>query len=588
MLKGKLLKKILANYILMLCVCTCLIGYFISRVIKERNLDQFSEEIRSKASFIRSVLKEPLLGNNNERVEIFCRQFRDSSDMIVTIAGDGGKILFTSLQKGSKKWNTERVIIREYLEKEQDTIYYDRQHKMAYFSLPVEFPEKQMYLIVSSSMNTLNEQNRLITVTVFLYITLAFVISLGIGYLLLRRSVNPLSNIVRIAKNYINGNFSRKAEVSASDDELKELANAINTLGNNLQVQRQIITDDENKLKAIINNMNDSIITTDLKERIILINNAAKALFGISEITLNHDFLWEKLRNKKLRDSLKKTIDSGTGIMTEIEITSPQKKLLQLQLSPIQISKETHGVLMVFYDITELRKLENTRKEFVANVSHELRTPLTSIKGYVETLLENYSTNGGHTEESLKIIMKHTQRLDNLIKDILELSRLETKELKIEFHRLDILKCIKSFIQTYKEMCAEKGQTFKLYVSQELSVLESNEYLLQQLLTNLIDNAIKYTQKGGIIDVRIEPLNDTIRIEVSDTGAGIPHEHIPRIFERFYRIDPARSREMGGTGLGLSIVKHIVNLHHGSIKLDSEVGVGSKFTIILPQSQGIN
>lgn len=426
-----------------------------------------------------------------------------------------------------------------------------------------------------------------------LYMLITFAITLAIGFLVIKINTSPLLNITQIAQSFARGNFARKAEISSSG-EMGALADAINTMGIELQSKMQTILDDKNKLDAIMDNMNDAIITTDLLERIILINNAAKTMFGISKVTLNKDYLWEKIRNERLCNLVREAIKTQTTKICEIEILSFEKRLLQIHLSPIQIDKNTHGILIVFHDITELRKLENTRKEFVTNVSHELRTPLASIKGYVETLLENSisvrseqgnTANNGQTQEFLNIIMKHTQRLDNLIKDILELSRLDSDDLKIEFNNLDIQPCIENIFSVYKEHCAGKSQTFEFDISRCLPKIETNEYLLRQLLTNLLDNAVKYTPKGGRIGLKVEPVNESIRFEISDTGMGIPQECIPRIFERFYRVDPARSREMGGTGLGLSIVKHIVNIHHGLVKVESAVGVGSRFIITMPQQQ---
>ncbi|MFN3530967.1 MAG: two-component system histidine kinase PnpS [Candidatus Brocadia sp.] len=420
--------------------------------------------------------------------------------------------------------------------------------------------------------------------TIILYILLTFAITLVIGFVLMRINTSPLLNITQIAQNFARGNFARKAEI-ASSDEMGDLANAINAMGAELQSRMQIILDDKNKLDAIMAHMGDAIITIDLQERIILINNAAKTMFGISKVVLDKDYLWEKIRNEKLCNLAREIIKTQATRTSEIEIPSPEKKLLQIHLSPIQIDKNTYGILMVFHDITELRKLENTRREFVANVSHELRTPLASIKGYVETLLGNNALRHEDIQEFLTIIMKHTQRLDNLIKDILELSRLDSHDLTIELHNLDIHPCIDAIFSQYQEHCAGKNQTFELDIPHPLPTIETNEYLLRQLLTNLLDNAIKYTPKGGRIGLKVEPINKSVRFEISDTGIGIPQEHIPRIFERFYRVDPARSREMGGTGLGLSIVKHIVHLHHGSIKVESTVNVGSKFIITIPQQQ---
>ncbi len=422
-----------------------------------------------------------------------------------------------------------------------------------------------------------------ITGHLILYIFLTFIVTLVIGFIIIRINTSPLLNITQIAKNFARGNFVRRVKITSSG-EISDLADAINEMGVELQTRKQTILDDKVKLDAIMANMNDAIVTIDLHEKIILTNNAAKNIFGIQKLTLNRDYLWEKIRNEKLRHLVREIINTQTAKISEIEITSPEKKLLQAHLSPIQIDKNTRGILIVFHDITELRKLENTRKEFVANVSHELRTPLASIMGYTETLLNN-TIDPVHSREFLGIIKKHAQRLDNLIKDVLELSKLESHDLNIELNSIDINPCIENISSNYKEHCSGKSQLFEFNVPNALPKIETNEYLLTQLLNNLLDNAIKYTPKGGKIILKVAPINKSIQFEISDTGIGIPQEHIPRIFERFYRVDLARSREMGGTGLGLSIVKHIVNLHHGKIRVESTIGVGSKFIITLPLQQ---
>lgn len=420
--------------------------------------------------------------------------------------------------------------------------------------------------------------------TIIGYMLLTFTITMVIGFILIRINTFSLVNITQIAKNFARGNFARKAEI-ASSDEMGDLAKAINVMGVELQSRMQTILDDKDRLDAIMANMNDAVIATDLQERIMLINNAAKTMFDLSTVVLNRDYLWEKIRNEKLHNLVRETIKTQAVRTSEIEIPAPGKKLLQIHLSPLQVEKNSQGVLLVFHDITELRKLENARRDFVANVSHELRTPLASIKGYVETLLENDSLRQEDTQEFLHIIMKHSQRLDNLIKDILDLSRLDSHDLKTELAMLDILPCIENISDQYQAHCGRKNQTLDLDIAHQIPPIETNEHLLRQLLTNLLDNAIKYTADGGRIGLKVEPVNESIRFEISDTGIGIPQEHIPRIFERFYCVDPARSREMGGTGLGLSIVKHIVLLHHGHIQVESTVNVGTKFIITFPLQQ---
>src|SRR3989304_2255365 len=415
-------------------------------------------------------------------------------------------------------------------------------------------------VIKGYQMNLLTKQleyNILPINHLILYILITFAITLAIGFVIIKINTSPLLNITQIAQSFARGNFARKAEVGSSG-EIGDLANAINTMGTELQSRMQTILDDKNKLNAIMANMNDAIITTNLQERIILINNAAKTMFGISKVTLNKDYLWEKIRNEKLCSLVREVIRSSTKMgdktqattTSEIEILSPEKKLLQMHLSPIQIDKNTYGVLLVFHDITELRKLENTRREFVANVSHELRTPLASIKGYVETLLENNDTDNASAREFLGIIMKHTQRLDNLIKDILELSKLDSNDLKIELHHVDIHPCIEDIFSHYKESCMGRDQTFELDMPQHIPMIETDEYLLRQLLTNLLDNAIKYTPKGGRIGLKGNSVNVYVQFEISDTGIKLRHGHGPRSTQECPGPRPRRGQNMGGTGLG--------------------------------------
>ena len=211
--------------------------------------------------------------------------------------------------------------------------------------------------------------------------------------------------------------------------------------------------------------------------------------------------------------------------------------------------------------------------------------PSPRLRGTWRHSSKNKETSEETLREFLGIIMKHTQRLDNLIEDILQLSKLDSSDLKMELHELELYGCIENIFSHYKEHCVKKDQTIELDMPPSLPAMETNEYLLRQLLTNLLDNAIKYTPNGGRISLKVETVDNTIRFEISDTGIGIAQEHLSRIFERFYRVDPSRSREMGGTGLGLSIVKHIVNLHHGVVKVDSNVGAGSKFIITIPRHQ---
>lgn len=585
MLKHKQVFKTCLLLFFLLSGCFLPAFYYIHRTLKSHHVTLLNENILSKSSAAYRSLENVLLGNEGGKIISACEDICNLLKVSIVITDTAGSVAYAFLNKNIPESFTEDNVVACLRKGGKNNIFHDESLHVSLISVPIAVPDVGIKLLVVISPFehahvAISSVSKKITVCLLIF----FAVCAAIGFIIIERILSPVAEITWIVKNFLRGDFTTRADVS-SRNGTKELAKAVNTMGNRLQVQQQIISDNEKRLAAIINNMNDAIMVVDLQERILLINNMAKTFFGIAEILPGRDYLWERIRNETLQILVKQIMKTNTGFTAEIEYASPKKKLLQTQFSLLQKDNNTIGILIVFHDITDLRKLENTRKEFVANVSHELRTPLTSIKGYVETLLENHAADGGHTYNSLKVIMKHTQRLDNLIKDILELSKLETNELKMELHELNIYACIEDILHTYKEHCEEKKQSFRPHISQNLPTVESNEYLLRQLLTNLLDNAIKYTHVGGDIRLSISPAEETIQIEVSDTGIGIPHEHIPRIFERFYRIDPARSREMGGTGLGLSIVKHIVNLHNGAIKLKSTVGKGSTFTVILPQKQ---
>ncbi len=585
MFKNKLFWKIFVSYISLFCLCLAFTGYFAARVVKKHYLDLLTNNLESHTISISQLIKTTLSKNDTEETLNICKMLSKHSNMGIIVSDQAGSIIsqsgITGPLRSYMKENSTNILQKDTL----NNIYHDKRSGLIYSVSPVKVNKEKEFLVgVSASLKTHERSLAAIIKTISLSMLVAFAVTLIVSFVIIKVNTAPLSKITRIAQHIARGDFGRKAEITSSD-EIGDLANAINAIGVELQSQMQTILDDKNKLDAIMAHMNNALISTDMQEKIVIINQAAKALFGISTVTVNKDYLWERVRNEKLCSSVREVMKTQISRTLEIELTTSEKKLLQAHLSPVQIDTTTRGILILFHDITELRRLENARKEFVANVSHELRTPLASIKGYLETLLDNTTIDREQSQEFLGIMMKHTQRLDNLIKDILDLSKLDSHDLTIELHNMDIRPFLESISSRYNEHCVQKDQTFELSIPHNIPMIETNEYTLCQLLTNLLDNAVKYTPRNGRIGLKVEFINESIIFEVSDTGIGIPKEHIPRIFERFYRVDSARSREMGGTGLGLSIVKHIVNLHHGFIHVESTPGVGSKFIITLPKQQ---
>jgi two-component system phosphate regulon sensor histidine kinase PhoR len=339
------------------------------------------------------------------------------------------------------------------------------------------------------------------------------------------------------------------------------------------------------KVSAILKSMAEGVIAVDGAKRILLVNPAAESIFDIQGSRFLNRGLIEMARNQSLERMMDEAIEKQTVVSGEIEIHHPSNKILMANAVGVPKDEGTVSGILVLYDITEIRKLERLRQEFVANVSHELKTPLTSIKGFIETLLAGALKDHERAEAFLKMMEEDTERLNRLIGDLLELSKLESKEAALKIRPVDLTGELKKLIATFEPRFREN----KISVVDQISGNSIPKVLadpdrLKQVLINLIDNAIKFNRPNGQIIFSAQPQNGKITVSIEDTGLGIPKESVPRVFERFFCVDKARARGLGGTGLGLSIVKHIIEVHGGDVWCESQVGKGSKFSFTLPYS----
>ncbi|MEE8574120.1 MAG: ATP-binding protein [Thermodesulfobacteriota bacterium] len=329
---------------------------------------------------------------------------------------------------------------------------------------------------------------------------------------------------------------------------------------------------------AIAREMQTGALVLDSEKRILYANPFFLKSFALSGVVEGRP-LSEIIGDRILLDTVKVFFKDGRNLDEDIEIKEGPRVF---NIRPVPLDEKTGPALLLFIrDITEEKRVEAIKKDFVANVSHELRTPLASIKGYSETLLD-----GGMAEETgkdfLRIIDKNATRMSRLIDDLLILSRLESQQMTIECESLDITDLISSTLLGFKKSAADKGISLSGDTPEELPKVEGDRDRLEQVVVNLLDNAIKYTPSGGSVSVAVAAGEDEVRVDVKDTGIGIPARDIARIFERFYRVDKARSRELGGTGLGLAIVKHIIQGHSGRVWVESEPGIGSTFSFTIP------
>jgi two-component system phosphate regulon sensor histidine kinase PhoR len=413
---------------------------------------------------------------------------------------------------------------------------------------------------------------------------ITILIALVFSYILSNLTSKPLRDMADAAARIGHGGNKARIPVS-SNDEIGMLANVLNDMYERIDDQVKSLSSEKQRLDTILRSMGEGIMVTTPDGVITLVNPAFRKLFSIS-VEVEGKKLVEISRHPDLLEAFNDlATPDTTDLVREIFIQSSSSTLFTHWV-PLNVDGIRQGVVAVFHDISDLKKAENMRRDFVANVSHELRTPVTIIKGYAETLLDGaLESDPVHAKRFVEIISSHSERLTNLINDILTLSSLETKEAIIELNPIDVSGTIVKACMLLQEQAAQKHiAIINESVDALLPKVMADQGRLEQVVVNLLENAIKYTPDSGSIRLFTEDEDTFVKVSVADTGIGIPFKDLPRIFERFYRVDEARTREQGGTGLGLAIAKHIVQLHGGAVSVTSLPGKGSTFSFTLQKA----
>lgn len=419
--------------------------------------------------------------------------------------------------------------------------------------------------------------------TVFVSLLLAFILMVIVGFIASIFISKPIKEMSWIAKGIARGDYSRKISV-ATNDEIKDLAEAFNYMSQQIRLRVQDVTLSKSRLEAVLLSMFEGVMVVDRRGTILLINQTLKDLLQTKEEPIGKRPL-EVIRNIEIQEIADNALKLDKGVESrEISLLLGEEKILMIHATPIVRDKGIDGAVLVFHDITGLRRLEKVRQDFVANVSHELRTPVTNIKGYAETLLEGALEDKENAHDFLKIIYSDSDRLARLIDDLLDLSKIESGKLKMVLEPCAFMPILERVVSSLERYARDKSVILKSDIPKDIPNLLADESRLAQVLLNLIDNAIKYTENKGLVTISAKEQGKFVRIDISDTGVGIPEKDLPRIFERFYRVDKARSRELGGTGLGLSIVKHIVHAHKGEVSVQSVLGRDSTFSFTIPKA----
>jgi two-component system phosphate regulon sensor histidine kinase PhoR len=413
--------------------------------------------------------------------------------------------------------------------------------------------------------------------------------ALGIGalasllsYAAARRISQPLEELSQDARRVTRGEINYKVAVP-EPEELAVVGNAINRLAQQLEERSDLIGRQGYEQEAVLASMVEGVLAVDPQQHVMIVNKAAAELVGGQQIDLRGKTLQEVIRNADLKDFATRAMVSDESIEADVTLRGQSERILRVRGTALRNGYgDGIGALIVLNDVTNVRRLENLRRDFVANVSHELKTPIASIKGWVETLLDGALKNPDEAERFLRIVVKQADRLNSIIEDLLSLSKIEQSEEAANLHleEAQIRDVLEAVLADCHASAAERNIHLKLTCDPSLSA-SINAPLLEQAVINLVDNAIKYSDPGNEVLITVHSAGDEVRIAVVDHGCGVDQDHLPRLFERFYRVDKARSRKLGGTGLGLAIVKHIIQAHRGRITVDSAPGKGSTFTIFL-------
>lgn len=427
----------------------------------------------------------------------------------------------------------------------------------------------------------------------FLAIALfSLLVASGIAVLWARGISNQLRRMVDFARDVPRGEMTTRLQI-VSRDEIGELAGALNVMAVELRDTLHRLEEEGKRVRTIMESMAEGLLVIDVQGRISLANPAAEVLLGLKKGEARGQTPLEAVRSLDLDELVKAAGREKGGASAEITLIAPRRRILAGTAVALRDTGElAHGTVLVLRDVTELKRLEEVRMEFVMNVSHELRTPLTAIRGYVETLLDGGLKDREEARKFLEIIHRHAERLGRLLNDLLDLSNIELERAPLHCRALALPEIARQALAMLAPLAEQKGVELTSAVPDDLPLLLADRDRLVQILVNLIDNAVKYTPEEGSVrlgaailqpsPVQATQGQPTVEIVVEDTGIGIPRKDLPRITERFYRVDKARSREQGGTGLGLAIVKHLVQAHAGQLIIESELGKGTRVRVVLP------
>ncbi|MFB5269403.1 cell wall metabolism sensor histidine kinase WalK [Paenibacillus enshidis] len=587
--------KLIIIYVLLILVAMQLIGVYFVSSMKNSLTSNFTQDLQARAEMLAVLAEQDLGGSGGKSVEDSVESLRarvnnlfDFSGAEIQVLDASGKVLITS--QGSHadyvgRKNTQTVVSRALQgirDNEEYMIDEDNVRKKV-VAKPVISDGKIVGVVyIAASMAELYDTMQRINNVFLSGMLIALGLTAVLGVVLAHTITHPIRLMTKHATGVAEGNFDQKMPVFGSD-EIGQLSSAFNYMTSRLRDALAQNEEEKEKLSSILSNMSDGVIATDENGRVILVNLRASSMLGVNnnEIAGRHIALLLGLDPEEA-DALITGVPASALLQLEPQDQS-EPVVIRVTFTPIHRREiGITGTIAVLQDVTEQEEMEHTRREFVANVSHELRTPLTTIRSYAEALDEGAMQEPQLGERFVGVIRNETERMIRLVTDLLHLSRLDSNEAPLRIQPVDVEELLEDVADRFSFQMQEKQITDRVVIEQGIGAVMMDRDQVDQVLDNLVSNGLKYTPEGGSIMIEARRSGGLLAISVQDTGIGIPKKDLDRIFERFYRVDKARSRNMGGTGLGLSIAREIVKAHGGTITLESEFGKGTRATFTLP------
>lgn len=585
----KLQLRIVLLFLIIFSLFSLLFGMTTTNVMEERSIEQQGEDLQAQLTTLASQLNNSV--NQVEDLSLLIERLESTAEVInerVTLIDMEGEVVFDSHTDASTLENhldrpevnaalTEGISGKDIRSSESTG------HQLYYVAQPLtsEAGERAGVLRLSKPIEEMEEVVSQVRWYLLLFVIVSLVIAVLFTVYWTREISRPIGEIGRVAKKISNQQFDSRY-TDHSYEEIDDLGQTVNDLAENLESQMQEISQNDEQMRELINHLVIGVMLLDHDRNVQIVNPAMNEILeedlygGIGRPYM------EVIKSYGLTTLIEEAYKTNSTQNDEISMFEMKNKILDANVVPIAgDNPREFNLIVLLYDITEIRRLEKVRTDFVANASHELRTPVTALKGFTETLLDGAMEEKEILVEFLNIMHKESIRLDSMVRDILQLSKLEHRKVQMDIERIALKDVVESAFQIVRQKAETKEISLQLIEKTPVEI-DGDENLLKQILLNLVNNAVTYTPEKGYVKVSLETEGEEAVIQVEDSGMGIPEDEQSRVFERFYRVDKARSRNAGGTGLGLSIVKYLVENFNGSISLESHIGLGSVFTVRLP------